>query len=109
MEKTEIVKLYGDIKSFAGKSVTVCGWVRTIRVSKSIAFLELNDGSSFKGLQVILEENKLANYKEITSQNVGAAVIIKGVIVETPEMRQPFELHAEEAAVEGESSPEYPL
>ena len=109
MEKTEIVKLYGDIKSFAGKSVTVCGWVRTIRASKSIAFLELNDGSSFKGLQVILEENKLANYKEITSQNVGAAVIIKGVIVETPEMRQPFELHAEEAAVEGESSPEYPL
>ncbi len=109
MEKTEIIKLYSDIKSFAEKSVTVCGWVRTIRVSKSIAFLELNDGSSFKGLQVILEENKLANYKEITSQNVGAAVIIKGVIVETPEMRQPFELHAEEAFVEGESSPEYPL
>ena len=109
MEKTEIVKLYGDMQGFADKTVTVCGWVRTIRVSKSIAFLELNDGSSFKGLQVILEEGKLPNYKEITSQNVGAAVIVKGTVVLTPEMRQPFELHAEEAAVEGESSPEYPL
>ncbi len=109
MEKTEIVKLYGDMQGFADKTVTVCGWVRTIRVSKSIAFLELNDGSSFKGLQVILEEGKLPNYKEITSQNVGAAVIVKGTVVLTPEMRQPFELHAEEATVEGESSPEYPL
>ena len=109
MEKTEIVRLHGDIKNYAGKSITVCGWVRTIRVSKSIAFLELNDGSSFRGLQVILEEDKLPNYKEITSQNVGAAVIIKGVVIETPEMRQPFEMHAAEAFVEGESSPEYPL
>ena len=109
MEKTEIVKLYGDIKAYADQTVTVCGWARTIRVSKNIAFLELNDGSSFKGLQVILEEGKLENYKEITSQNVGAAIVVKGKIVETPEMRQPFELHAEEAFVEGESSPEYPL
>ena len=109
MEKTEIVKLYGDIKAYADKTVTVCGWARTIRVSKNIAFLELNDGSSFKGLQVILEEGKLENYKEITSQNVGAAIVVKGQIVETPEMRQPFELHADEAFVEGESSPEYPL
>ena len=109
MEKTEIVRLYADAESFADKKVTVCGWVRTVRVSKSIAFLELNDGSSFKGLQVILEEGKLENYKEITSQNVGAAVIVTGNIVLTPEMRQPFELHAETAVVEGESSPEYPL
>ena len=109
MEKTEIVRLYGDAQQFADKTVTVCGWVRTIRVSKNIAFLELNDGSSFKGLQVILEDGKLENYKEITSQNVGAAVIIKGKVILTPEMRQPFELHAEEAFVEGESSPEYPL
>ncbi|MBQ5900253.1 MAG: asparagine--tRNA ligase [Clostridia bacterium] len=109
MEKTEIVRLYADAESFADKKVTVCGWVRTVRVSKSIAFLELNDGSSFKGLQVILEEGKLENYKEITSQNVGAAVIVTGNIILTPEMRQPFELHAECAVVEGESSPEYPL
>ncbi len=109
MEKTEIVRLYADAESFADKKVTVCGWVRTVRVSKSIAFLELNDGSSFKGLQVVLEEGKLKNYKEITSQNVGAAVIVTGNIVLTPEMRQPFELHAETAVIEGESSPEYPL
>ena len=109
MEKTEIVKLYDDIKSFAGKSVTVCGWARTVRVSKNIAFLELNDGSCFKGLQVILEDGKLDNYKEITSQNVGAAIIVHGTVVETPEMRQPFEIHADKAEVEGVSSPEYPL
>lgn len=109
MEKTEIVRLHADIKEYSGKSITVCGWVRTIRASKSIAFMELNDGSSFRGLQVILEESKLQNYKQITEQNVGAAVIVKGTVIETPEMRQPFELHAEEAAVEGESSPEYPL
>ena len=109
MEKTEIVKLYDDIKSFSGKSVTVCGWARTVRVSKNIAFLELNDGSCFKGLQVILEDGKLDNYKEITSQNVGAAIIVHGTVVETPEMRQPFEIHADKAEVEGVSSPEYPL
>ncbi len=109
MEKTEIVKLYSDIAAYSDKTVTVCGWVRTIRVSKNIAFLELNDGSSFKGLQVILEEGKLENYKEITSQNVGAAVVVTGTVLETPEMRQPFELHATSAFIEGESTPEYPL
>ncbi len=109
MEKTEIVRLYSDIAAYSDKTVTVCGWVRTIRVSKNIAFLELNDGSSFKGLQVILEEERLDNYKEITSQNVGAAVVVTGTVVETPEMRQPFELHATSAFIEGESTPEYPL
>ena len=64
--------------------MTVCGWVKTIRVSKSLGFIELNDGTCFKNLQVVFEENKLNNFKEISKLNVGAAIVVDGDIVLTP-------------------------
>jgi len=109
MKRLEIKKLYRDISLFAGKTVTVAGWVRTIRDSKAFGFIELNDGSFFKACQVVFEREKLANYDEIAKQNVGASLIVTGTVVPTPEMKQPFEIKAESIVVEGTSTPDYPL
>ncbi len=109
MERIEIKKLYADPQIYAEGQVTVCGWVKTIRDSKAIGFIELNDGSSFRNLQVVFEDGKIDNFKEVAKYNVGSAVIIKGRILLTPEAKQPFEIHADEIRLEGASTPEYPL
>ncbi len=109
MKRTEILELFAKTDSLAGKSVTVAGWVRTIRQSKNIAFIELNDGSCFKGLQIVLENDKIPNFDEIISQNVGAALVAEGILVATPEMKQPCEMQATALFVEGTSTPDYPL
>ena len=109
MEKIKIAAIFADSQLYAEKTITVCGWARTIRDMKTFGFIELNDGSCFKNLQVVMDANVLANYKEIASQNVGAALIVKGKVVLTPEAKQPLEVKAEEIFVEGVSSPEYPL
>ena len=87
----------------------MCGWARTIRDMKTFGFIELNDGSCFRNLQVVMSADELNNYKEIASQNVGAALIVRGAVVLTPEAKQPLELRAAEIAVEGRSTPDYPL
>ncbi len=109
MKRTEIKAILSSPESFTGNEITVCGWVRTIRQSKNIAFMQINDGSAFSGLQVILESEKLPEFEEIVSQNVGAAVSVKGNLVLTPEMKQPCELNATAVTVEGTSTPDYPL
>ena len=109
MKRTKIKELWTNAAAFDGAHITVCGWARTIRDMKNFGFLELNDGSSFKGVQVVLEREKVANYDEIVRQNVGAAFIAEGTLVLTPDAPQPFELKAEAVTVEGVSSPDYPL
>ena len=109
MEKIKIAAIFADSQLYAEKSVTVGGWARTIRDMKTFGFIELNDGSCFKNLQVVMDANVLENYKEIAAQNVGAALIVKGKVVLTPEAKQPLEVKAESIEVEGVSSPEYPL
>ncbi len=109
MKRTEIRKLFNEVSNYVGSPITVCGWIKTIRDSKSIGFIELNDGSQFSSLQVVLEESKLDNYKDIAKLNVGAAIIVTGNVVLTPNAKQPFELTAISVEVEGVSSPEYPL
>ena len=109
MQKTDIRALFASPDGFAGASVTVGGWARTIRDSKAIGFMELNDGSCFKNLQVVLEADKLANFPEIVRLTVGSAVIVTGSVVLTPGARQPLELHASSVAVEGASQSDYPL
>ena len=109
MKRTKIKELWTNAAAFDGAHITVCGWARTIRDMKNFGFLELNDGSSFKGVQVVLEREKVANYDEIVRQNVGAAFIAEGTLVLTPDAPQPFELKAETVTVEGVSSPDYPL
>ena len=109
MKRTEIVNVFAKLDELKDTTVTVCGWVRTIRQSKNIAFMEINDGSAFKGLQVILDKENLSNFDEIVAQNVGAAVSVEGLLVATPEMKQPCELQAKTIVVDGASSPDYPL
>ncbi len=109
MKRTEIVTLFASPDSFTGKEITVCGWIKTSRQSKNISFIELNDGSSFKNLQVVYGEESISNFAEISALNVGSAICVKGNLVATPEMKQPFELQATEIIVEGASTPDYPL
>ena len=109
MKRIELKDIYASPNNFSDSEIKVCGWVRTIRDSKALGFMEINDGSCFKGVQVVFEESKVANYKEITKLNVGSAVNILGKLLITPDAKQPFEIHAVEIEVEGESSPEYPL
>lgn len=108
--KRELIKdLFSKIDEFDGKDVVVGGWVRTIRDSKAFGFIELNDGSSFKCLQVVLEREAVENYDDIVKQNVGCSLVVEGKVVATPENKQPLELKASKISVEGTSTPDYPL
>ncbi len=107
--KTTVRQIYKETASFAEKSVKISGWIRTIRASNAFGFIEINDGTFFKNIQVVFESEILENYKEIASQNVGAALNIQGKLVLTPDAKQPFEIKAEKIEIEGLSTPEYPL
>ena len=109
MQRDLIRKIYESPEAFDSKTVTVGGWVRNLRDSKAFGFIDLNDGSYFKSVQVVFERDKISNYDEIAAQNVGAALVVTGVLVLTPGAKQPFELKATEILVEGTSTPDYPL
>lgn len=109
MDLTTVKSIYRNTAEYANKEVTLGGWIRTMRVSKNFGFIELNDGSFFKNIQIVFEADKLTNYEEISKQNVGAALIVKGLLVETPDAKQPFEIKAAEIEVEGTSTSDYPL
>ena len=109
MERTKIAAIFADSDRLGGQEVLICGWARTIRDMKTFGFIELNDGSCFKNLQVVMDAGVLANYKEIAGQNVGAALLVTGTVVLTPEAKQPLEVKASAIAVEGTSTPDYPL
>ena len=108
MELTNIRELYREKEKFIGKEVQIGGWLRNIRDSKTFGFLVVNDGTFFEPLQVVYSD-KLDNFAEISKLNVGAAVIVKGTLVETSNAKQPFEIQADVIEIEGVSSPEYPL
>ena len=109
MKRTYLKTVFTDYEKLNGQIVTVAGWVRTLRDSKAFAFIELNDGSYFKNCQIVMERETLSNYDAIAKQNVGAAIVVTGKVVVTPENKQPFEIKATEIVVEGESSPDYPM
>ena len=109
MQRTEIKSLFSAVADYIDSEVTVCGWVKTIRQSKTLGFIELNDGTYFQNLQVVFEPSVVKNYDEIAKQNVGAALVVRGHVLLTPNAKQPFEVHAVSIQVEGSSSPEYPL
>ena len=108
MECTTIRELFKETESYIGKEVTCGGWVRSNRDSKSFGFLVISDGTFFNPLQVVYHDT-MENFAEIAKLNVGAAVIVKGLLVATPEAKQPFELQAQEVFVEGQSPSDYPL
>ncbi len=107
--KTVVKQLFRQTETFGEKEITVSGWIRTIRVSKNFGFIEVNDGSFFKNLQIIIEDNKLENFQALSKLNVGAAITATGILALTPEAKQPFELKADKVVVEGTSTPDYPL
>lgn len=102
-----IRELFRNTALYAGKTVSVGGWVRSVRASKAFGFIVLHDGTFFTPLQVVYHDN-LDNFQEISKTNVGAALVVTGTLVETPDAKQPFELQAESVVVEGSSAPDYP-
>ena len=94
MSMTLVKSIYGDPESYKDQIITLAGWVRTVRASKSFGFIELNDGTFFKNIQIVYEDN-LDNFKEISRFNVGSAIQVTGKLVLTPEAKQPFEVKAE--------------
>ena len=109
MDRLQLKTLNEKLQSYGGKEVVVAGWARTIRDSKAFGFIELNDGSCFKSTQIVFERANIENYDEIAKGNVGCALVVKGIVVLTPENKQPYEIKATEILVEGESTPDYPL
>ncbi len=109
MNRTELKKIFNASSEFGGKTVTVCGWAKTIRDSKSFGFIELNDGSYFKNCQIVFDRSKVDNYDEVAKQNVGACISVTGTLILTPENKQPFEINADKIEILGTSTPDYPL
>ena len=108
MELTNIREIFRNKDKFADKEVTIGGWVRSNRNSKNFGFIVVNDGTFFEPIQVVYG-NGLDNYDEVGKINVGAAIVVRGTLVLTPDAKQPFEIQAAEVTVEGASTPDYPL
>ena len=108
MNLIEIRELYKNQEAYLDKEITVGGWVRSIRDSKAFGFIVINDGTFFTPLQVVYHDD-MENFDEISKLNVGAAVVVTGTLVATPQAKQPFEIQAKTVTVEGASAPDYPL
>ena len=108
MELVDIRDLFHHQEDYVGKKITVGGWVRSNRNSKNFGFIVVNDGTFFEPLQVVYADG-LENFQELTKINVGAAIVVTGVLEATPEAKQPFEIQAEKIIIEGASAPDYPL
>ena len=108
MELTSVRSFFRDREQYIGKEVVTGGWVRSIRASKTFGFIVVNDGTFFEPIQVVYNDT-LDNFETISKLNVGAAVIVKGTLVATPEAKQPFEIQASGVEIEGASSGDYPL
>lgn len=109
MESVEIKKIYRNQTDYENKKITVAGWVKSIRASNVFGFIELNDGTFFKNLQIVFEKDKVDNFVQISKLNVGSSIFVSGVLTPTPEAKQPFEIKAEKIDIEGASTPDYPL
>ena len=101
-------EIYSNYENLDNKEVIVAGWIRNLRDSKVIGFIELNDGTFFKPVQIVLEQN-LENFSQIISLNIGSSIIVKGILKLTPNAKQPFEILAQEIEISGKSTPDYPL
>ncbi|WP_427339411.1 asparagine--tRNA ligase [Caloranaerobacter sp. DY30410] len=108
MKSVLVKEIYRNTEKYIDKNVVVSGWVRTIRSSKSFGFIELNDGSFFKNIQIVFEDN-LDNFKEISKLPISTAIKVEGLLVATPNNKQPFEIKATSITIEAESDKDYPL
>ncbi len=108
MELTSIRSLFRNKEEYTGKEIVTGGWIRSIRDSKTFGFIVINDGTFFEPLQVVYSD-KLDNFDSISKLNVGAAIVVRGTLVETPDAKQPFEVQAASVELEGGSTGDYPL
>lgn len=108
MKATLVRDIYRNTEKYIDKTITISGWVRTLRSSKAFGFIEVNDGSFFKNVQVVFEEN-LENFKEISKFTIASAVVVEGTLVATPNSKQPFEIKATKIVLEADSDRDYPL
>ena len=109
MQRTQIKEIFRNAKEYIENEISVCGWIRQIRDSKKLGFIELNDGSFFKCIQVIFEEDKISNFRDVAKLSISSSILVKGELVETPEGKQPFEIHAKEIEILGASDLDYPI
>ena len=109
MKKQDIKTLYNSYRNLDGKQVTVAGWVRSVRDVKEFGFIDLNDGTSFKGVQIVFTKDSCKNYDEISKLNAGSSMICKGTLVLTPDNKQPFEIKADNVEIVCPTDSEYPL
>ena len=109
MAKSNLIRsLYRNTDDFLSKDITISGWIRTLRASNAFGFIEVNDGSFFKNIQVVFDD-KLDNFKEISKLPINSSISVVGTLVATPDAKQPFEIQAKEVIVEGMSNSDYPL
>lgn len=108
MKRTEIIKLFKEAPADQS-DITVAGWVKTSRESKNVGFLEINDGSCFANLQIIIDASRFNNFKELANLSVGTAVVVQGKVILTPQAKQPLEIHADIIDIEGDCESDYPL
>lgn len=108
MEYTTIKSIFKSTQEYLQQKILIGGWIRTIRVSKNFGFIELNDGTFFKNIQIVFSED-ITNFIEISKLGVGASINVEGILIETPTAKQPFEIQATNVSIEGLSTPEYPL
>ncbi|MDP3486911.1 MAG: asparagine--tRNA ligase [Bacillota bacterium] len=108
MKISEVKDLYRQTSQYLNQEVTIQGWVRTLRVSNAIGFIELNDGTFFKNVQIVFDP-KLANFDEVARLSIATALTVSGTLLETPEAKQPFEMQACAITVEATSNQDYPL
>ena len=108
MQKQDVKQIHETYAKLDGKSVTIGGWIRSVRNSKTFGFIDLNDGTCFNGVQVIFDD-KLENFASLEKLNTGSSILVKGKVVLTPEMRQPYGIHAENIEILSATDESYPL
>ncbi len=109
MKPISVKTLFRSAESYADKKITVSGWIRNNRNSNAFGFIELNDGTFFKPVQVVYEADALSNFVEISKARIACAISVKGTLVLTPDAKQPFEIKADSVSIEADSDPDYPL
>ena len=108
-EFLEVKSLYRNSEEYVGKTVRVAGWMRTSRISKKFGFIELNDGSFFRNLQIVLDEEKLDNFKDLSKLPISSSILVEGELVKVDNPKNPIEIQATKVEIEGVSDSSYPL
>ena len=109
MERVKVKEIFRNKEEYLGKEINVAGWIRQKRDAKKIAFIELNDGSFFKPIQIIVEDEKIENFAEIVKLNISSSIVVKGLLVDAPNGKDSLEIHANKIEIMGKADDDYPI